>query len=246
MQKILLVLLSSVFYWSAYLPADHSTKAAFVKDTAEYFPSHRFDGGAIAFYEFLQTYLYYPNPALRKKRMGTCIAVFTITPQGKLDHIEIINSLDRSIDTQIVSTLKRTNGLWLPASDKEAAEEMILFLPFTYVINEFNFLQNFEKPYYLRKEIVVKAIDVNASLKQDQYYATQANSHYQNKQYAASLEYLDELIRRNPYNKELYLMRGNALYQTGEKKKACQDFSLIQNFLRKEIPTAVHQMCSNQ
>ncbi len=218
---------------------------ALPSDTAEYFPSQRFEGGAIAFFEFLEYNLYYPPAAVQRGVVGTAIVALTVSPEGKIDRIDMVQSLHKSIDTQIINALKDTKRMWLPAKKVSGAKPFTLFLPITYVINNHQFLQNFEKPYYLGRAAILIAENPDIQLKDDAYYASQSNQYYQNKQYKQAIEYLDELIRRNPFNKDLYLMRGNAYYQLGKKDKACEDFSKITHFLRQTPPAVVESLCSS-
>lgn len=236
------LLLSAIFCLSKNGWALPPNKISEATDTAEYFPSHRFEGGVVAFYEFLNQNLMFPSSALDQSIIGTAIVSFVLSPEGKISQIEMVNSLHSRIDAQITQVIKATRNMWLPAENKNEAEKM-LFLPITYVIDDHKFLQNFLKPYYLGRTAIINTYGATGEIKNDKFYIERANMHYEAKQYQETLKYLNELIRRNPYNESLYLMRGNAYYNLGKQQKACEDFNKIQTFLRKDVPTVVSQMC---
>lgn len=211
-------------------------------DTAEYFPSQRFEGGAVAFYEFLNQNLFFPSSAFDQGIVGTAIVSFVLTPEGRINQIEMVNPLHGRIDAHIIQVIKATQSMWLPAEHTSEAEK-ILFLPLTYVIDDHKFMQNFLKPYYLGRAVIIHAYGAKDEIKEDQFYIENANKHYEAKQYQESLKYLNELIRRNPYHESLYLMRGNAYHNLGKQEKACEDFNKVRTFLRKDIPAVISKIC---
>ncbi len=65
---------------------------------------------------FIQKRVKYPAPDLKWRQQGTVVVGFVITPEGKLEDIEVINSVSYAIDYEVIRALKSTGGKWTPGS----------------------------------------------------------------------------------------------------------------------------------
>lgn len=121
----------------------------------------------------------------------------------------------------------------------------MLFIPFTFLLDENQFFQNVDKPPFLTEAIKVVGDGTGrpSTIERDGVIAEKANLLYQSEKYQGAIRHLDELIRRNPYDKNLYLMRGNAHYQLGHQEQACADFAKVRDFLGQDLPPASVAMC---
>ncbi|MGB3588591.1 MAG: hypothetical protein WBA23_18735, partial [Tunicatimonas sp.] len=77
----------------------------------------------------------------------------------------------------------------------------------------------------------------------DHKLAEKAITFYHEKKYRRALKPLNELIRRNPFNEELYKMRGYCRYATNNRLGACEDYQKIQNLLHRSIPPVAQDIC---
>ena len=211
-------------------------------DTLTYFPSDRIRGGAPAFYQVISDYITYPAAARQRKIVGTTIAVIRVSPEGRLADVGIINSLHRTVDQAVRRTLRRTQSQWL--ADQFIEEDIAFFVPITFLPTGPQLLQDRDQPAFLLPTVnVVIDDELSTSVTDDTAIVRQANRWYREKNYALALKHLDELIRRNPYPRELYLMRGNAYYQLGNHERGCADFAMIRSFLKQPVPTAAATLC---
>lgn len=207
-------------------------------DTLTYFPSDRLQGGAPTFYDTLKYSVTYPASQY-KHRVGTSIVAITITPQGDLKPVEIITSLGYSFDKMIRDAITTTRDLWLP--DPYLKNDVVFFIPFTFLFENSVYNRLDEPPIFVLPE--VKIISYPNKIREDIILVTRANHHYVEKRYKKAKRYLDELIRRNPYSKNLYLMRGTARYYTRDREGACADFNIISTFLGKSVPGEAVSWC---
>ena len=239
MYKVLFGLLLSGFS----LPL--STLAQTDADTLTYFPSDRIQGGAPTFYQILSDYLVYPASARYRKVVGTAIVAITVPSRGQLTQVDIINSLGNSFDRTIQSAVNRTKGLWL--IDELVKNDIIVFVPIIFLFDGTEILQDIDKPPFLvpAAKIIIDTFGREMNLESDAEVAQRANQSYQQKDYKATIKYVDELIRRNPYRKSFYLMRGNAYYQLGDHERGCADFAKITDFLKERLPHVVVKLCGN-
>ena len=212
-------------------------------DTLTYFPSDRIRGGMPAFYQVISDYIVYPAPARQRKIIGTTVAAVRISSEGHLVDIGIINSLGRFVDRTVRNTLNRTKTRWL--ADPLASSDIVFFIPITFLPTGIQLLQDADKPSFLLPAVnVVIDDELPTSVASDTTIVRQANRLYQEKNYSKALKHLDELIRRNPYRRELYLMRGNAHYQLGDRERGCADFAMIRSFLKQAVPATAAALCS--
>ena len=55
---------------------------------------------------------------------GTEVIQFVVTPKGEVTGFNIVNSLSREIDEEVIRVLKTTNGLWRPGLNNGEPMEM--------------------------------------------------------------------------------------------------------------------------
>jgi TonB family protein len=63
---------------------------------------------------YIQNRVEYPGIALKHRIQGTVVVGFVVTPEGKLENIEVINSVYYTIDNEVIRVLKSTNRKWTP------------------------------------------------------------------------------------------------------------------------------------
>lgn len=212
-------------------------------DTLTYFPSDRVRGGAPTFYKLMSEYISYPTSSRNSRIVGTAIVALTISPTGNLNGINMVNSLGKEVDQTIRRAIDQTRDQWL--ADPLVQNDIVVFVPFTFVLDGNQFLQHTDKPLFITEDITVVGRTTGPSpvIERDADVAEKANRSYQKEQYSLAIRYLDELIRRNPYDKNLYLMRGNAYYQMGKREQGCADFAKVKDFLGHKLPPASVAMC---
>ncbi len=209
-------------------------------DTVVAFPGNRIAGGDTSFYQTVAGHIAYPRVARDHKTVGTTIAVLTVSPQGELASIDIINTLGTAVDKVVRQAVERTRDMWL--ADETEEHDVVIFVPFTFAFHGSPFLQHTNKPPFITEDIKVVG-SPSVAIEQDADLADRANRLYQKEKFKRAIHYLNELIRRNPYDKNLYLMRGTAHYRLGQKELGCKDLMKIKDFLRESLPPAARAMC---
>ncbi|MGD1891034.1 MAG: TonB family protein [Cyclobacteriaceae bacterium] len=216
-------------------------------DTLRAFPEHRVKGGADAFYKLTQNTLRYPGDVHRDGIMGTAIVSFVLTPDGEITDIKIVNSLGQDIDALITSGVSRTKELWRP--DSSQMNDYILYLPVIYIYNDIPFQQTVHQADFLLREIKLlnfgetRSHRVRVKIREDHFLYERAITHFHDRKYKKAIPHLDELIRRDPFNKDYYMMRAFSRYQLGNKSDACLDYQKIRTLLHRPIPDAAQKLC---
>lgn len=172
----------------------------------------RFKDGSEGFYRFMTVNLKYPVESVNSKTIGYSITGITITPEGKIKEISIINPLDKYIDSEIITALEKTKNKWIRS--KNITTDQTFYVQVVYRIDHLAGLDpggdypardvyNFLEPVYVA-EAVRKKTDLPEA--NDSIRARISKSLKENKNEDA-LRYTDELIRRNPFVTELYQLR---------------------------------------
>lgn len=208
-------------------------------DTLAYFPSDRLQGGAPTFYDTVQSLVTYPYASQHRHRVGTSVAAVTITPQGELKPVEIIASLGYSFDKMIREAITTTRDLWL--ADPYLKNDVVFLVPFTFLFENSVYTRADKPPGFVLPELMI--ISHPSNIRDDITLTTRANHHYVEKRYRKAKRYLDELIRRNPYSRNLYRMRASARYHTRDREGACADFRRIATLLHQPLPEEAAKWC---
>ncbi|MGB3850778.1 MAG: hypothetical protein WA958_12485 [Tunicatimonas sp.] len=229
------LLLGSLLLTSNFLQAQ--------PDTLTYFPSDRVRGGAPTFYDTMQYLVYYPSSGISNHRVGTSVVAITITPGGGMRPVEIITSLGYGFDKIIRYAITRTRDIWL--ADHDVKDDIVVLIPFTFLFEKSVYYRTNEPPATVQREVrIVSGIRLN--IRDDITLTTRANHHYVEKHYRRARRYLNELIRRNPYSKNLYRMRATARYYTRDREGACADLQRITTFLKEPAPNEAEKICLKQ
>ncbi len=212
-------------------------------DTLNTFPEHRVKGGPQAFYESIQKTIKYPRSARQNNIIGTAIVSITLTPSGQIT-LDVVNSLGRNIDSELIEAFENIRKLWL--ADSLQQQDVILFFPVTFLIDGSNFQRTDHLAGFLMEEIVVVAYQTGggrARVRDDYSLYEKAVTFYQDKKFDKAVKFLDELIRRDPYNPSYYKMRAYSHLELGDKVSACHDYQQLPVLLHQPMPPAARNLC---
>lgn len=160
--------------------------------------------------DYLKNHIQIPEKSKNFQEEGTEVIQFVVTTKGEVTGFNIINSLSKEIDQEVIRVLKTTNGLWRPGlnNGEPVATEKELSITFNIVDNENKFDTNFfemAKWFYTKgnRQLFVKE-NLKGALKN----------------YNKATQYL-------PNDKCLLAARGICRYELGDKNGACNDWNRI-------------------
>ncbi|MEQ9439998.1 MAG: energy transducer TonB [Cyclobacteriaceae bacterium] len=214
------------------------------QDTLDHFPNYRIQGGTPTFKNAFIDQIQYPRTALNQGIMGTSLVSLTITPAGTIADFRIITSLGEVVDEALKSVIPQTEKDWL--ADSLETRDLTFIVAFTFLIDGYTFMRNSK----VSSQIVTCEVPIveyggtNARIRDDTYHIEHANRLYQGEKYSKAIDHLDELIRRDPFNRELYLMRGFCQFKLNNPDAACRDFQRIRMLLHQSVPHTLEEQCS--
>ena len=232
--RLILLLMSFLTCWS--------TLAGAPTDTLDHFPNYRVRGGTPTFQNYFIDHIEYPQKALNQGVMGTSVVSITITPAGTIADYRIITSLGEEFDEELKKTIPQTEKDW--QADSLETKDLTFMVAFTFLIDGYTFMRNSAVSKAAPCEVPIISYHAPfASIEGDDYHVEQANRFYQEEKYNKAIIHLNELLRRDPFNRELYLMRGFSHFKLENPEAACQDFERIEIILHQSVPSSLEKLC---
>ncbi len=158
--------------------------------------------------EYIAKNVVYPDEDATYFNQGTEVIQFNVTPAGELADIKVVNSVSKSIDTEVIRVLKTTNGMWKPGynDDKAVAMEKEISIVFK-VGDGMNDFRTMGKKYYAKGST---ALFMKESPKK-------------------ALRNFDKGIVLLPNDCALLALRGLTKYEIGDKDGAVKDWTRIKS-----------------
>ena len=161
------------------------------------------------YYYMIGQHITYPESSVEKAAFGLSIAELVLNAKGNILEINIVNSVDKDIDQQVINLISGTKDLW----KKNGKDTTRLYFQLRYRIYtdnyqeaNYQFIANerFQVPFFITK---IDFDNKSVNLVSDDSLALWSSAAIQDHDYILANKYLDELIRRNPYTFQFYQLR---------------------------------------
>jgi hypothetical protein len=173
---------------------------------------YRFKNGEKGLVDFLSGRVIYPKFSQVAGTIGFSISGISITPEGKIDNIKIINPIDELIDNEVFSLLKLSAKFWLKCDT--ISHNQTFYIQIAFVISGSSLKVSVTSPvsykFFIEPVTVTAPNSINdvAFVPQsDELIAVKCIVLVSSKNYNEALDFINELIKRNPFKKELYQYR---------------------------------------
>jgi TonB family protein len=197
------------------------------------FPANRYEGGAEAVYRLMGSSLRYPADARHAGIIGTAILGFSLLPDGQVTNIEMTNPLGKIIDDEVKQVFAKTTDHWLASPDDMPVR---MYLPIAFTIDGLPLIRAGMEDDLFIEEIVVKAFGpLRANIRSRERLIESLYKFIEKKKHRRALGFADELVRRDSFNKEWYLVRSSIHKEMGEDDAVCHDLSKIQQLLQYPV-----------
>lgn len=184
--------------------------------------------------EYMASTLRYPMKSKNNNSIGFSISGITITPSGEIESISIINSIDQWIDKEVIDLLEETKNYWL--ENDTIIENQTFYFQIAFVITGRGTAPKVDSPvknkYFFEPVIVTAQMLTSGELPLSRdTLAARDSKRIKAGDYEQSLFYVDELIKRDPFNKDLYQLRIFISTKAGRKDLINSDIQKINNFI---------------
>lgn len=150
---------------------------------------------------------------------GTEVIQFTVTPVGEVTDFNIINSISREIDEEMIKLLKTTNGMWIPGFNNNVPAEMTKEVSVAFYAGNTS------------SESVVEIFTEKAT----RHFIDGNKMLFEKQNPQKAMKYYNWGINYMPYDQSLLLARGICRFETGDKEGALQDWERLKTLSGFEI-----------
>lgn len=164
---------------------------------------YRFKGGFYSFERLFLKTVEYPEIATANCVTGIIIAVFEVNCEGVIEEVKLKNPLGLGIEKQITLFFDNTIGQWNTCDDERYTRFNV---PIQFRISDIE-TNNTDAL------LVIEGKTVGTACYDDSYYLEKAQKLLDKGKGKKALEYIDVLIKRNPYTHEYIEMKEKALSQ---------------------------------
>ncbi|XOV91073.1 MAG: hypothetical protein ACFHWX_12770 [Bacteroidota bacterium] len=182
-----------------------------------------YQGGVIAFYSQFSHQLKFTD----KSKLGVAVLYWEVA-NGEIRNAQIINSLNEALDQEILRVLELTAGNWV--SDDSTYE---FRLPISFNSGGKDFYVD-PAPNNYMEGIVLSTFGYSYSFPSDQKLIEKLNKNVEQEKYQEAEDYVNELIRRNPFNAQIRDIRIFCYNKLRKFDLACQDIEFLQNEMNTE------------
>jgi TonB family protein len=161
--------------------------------------------------DYLLKNIQYPENSKKWGLEGTEVVQFVVTPEGEVKDFNIINSVSKEIDAEVVRVLKTTNQMWKPGMNNETPVAMEKEVSIAFNISTDDRPVN-TTDFFIQAK---KNFDIGSK----KFFIKENNK--------SALRYFDKAMQYLPYDKAILLSRGMCRYELGDKNGACQDWNRI-------------------
>ena len=173
---------------------------------------------------YLLQHIEYPENSLQWNQEGTEVAQFTVTSEGEVTDLTIINSVSPEIDSEVIRVLRSTSGMWRPAFENGKPVSRVKEVSIGFALGEFN----------PEKRFIHEA---------KEYLALGNKQFFNKKDSKNALYFYNKALRYVPNNKNLLATRGICKYQMGDKAGACRDWNRIRTLGGMEGDAFLNNFC---
>lgn len=193
--------------------------------------------------QYLLKELRYPFATQVNNLVGIYIGAIRVAPTGELVSVFTIHSIDKSTALNFNETITkawlkhtvRVSGL-TDTTDFLIPVKLMLSKGFTDDPLPYHVDTDMAPAHLCETTILVSFnSDGTADMIDDQELLDKSNTYFQAKKYKQCIKSLSELIRRNPYNTSLYVMRAKAYESLGDTENACADYDYLGCFLNYKL-----------
>ena len=195
---------------------------------------YRFKGGEDGFFKFLSQNIKYPVLSMTNNSTGYSITGITISPEGKIIDISTVIKVDESIEKDIFNVLQMTKNKWLKCDT--ISINQTFYIQIIYVFKNHEELPEFvniNAKYNFLDPMIVTSLSWKTEnfFDTNKHIATKLGKKLKENDFSEALRCVNELIRRNPLNIELYQVRKSIFGELNMNDFINKDMRKLQNFI---------------
>lgn len=200
-KRIILFVLSIIFFGNLLISQESGTPAESRKANLKQLLDYRYRGGFYSFERLFLKTVEYPEYAKKNCVVGIMICRFNVDCEGDITNLTITNPLRWGIDQSVEKFFQQTVGNWNTCDDDKYTRFEV---PIQFTINE-------TETNSTDAMIIYHTELTGYTCKSDSYFKEKFDKAMEKNSKKKAIKYINELIKRNPYDSELYTLRTKLL-----------------------------------
>ena len=181
---------------------------------------YRFRNGELGFIAFFSKNITFPLQSVENGTIGNSITRVTLNPKGEISKTEIINPIDSYIDSEVLRAFESSKSLWKACDTLDT--EQVFYIQIAFSLSGYQ--PNLFKPKSKELQIIFPEaiiITIHEPMKSElskedelkitfiktEEISKKANSNIEFNKLEDALPFINELIKRDPFNRDLYKVR---------------------------------------
>jgi hypothetical protein len=204
---------------------------------------YRFKGGEMGYVSFFSKSIHYPKISIEKGTFANSITKIKVDPEGKVTEITVINPIDSIIDNEVLRVIDLSKNFWKKCDTIQ--HDHVFYVQIAFSLPGFQpmlckpksqkIMILFPEPIIVGiPESLLPAITKENAIKnpieKSEKLSERLNSNLKNEKFGDALPLLNELIKREPFNRELYKVRIMINIKLNKPELVYQDDNKIFDF----------------
>lgn len=181
---------------------------------------YRFKNGEFGYISFFSKNITFPLQSIENGTIGNSIVRISLNPKGEITKTEIINPIDSSIDREVLRAIDLSENLWKACDTIN--HNQVFYIQIAFSLSGFQ--PNLFKPkskeiqslfpepiiITLREQMkseLSKEDELKITFIKTEEISGKANSNLDIGKLEEALPFINELIKRDPFNRDLYKVR---------------------------------------
>jgi len=157
--------------------------------------------------DYMKNHVQYPEIDIERINEGKVIVRFMVNPDGSLTNFTVVNSVSPSIDEEVISALKTTEGMWKPGYNNEVKVPMEKEFSMVFKITG-------------TRDLLSKA--TTEFQKGNKLLLLKSNP-------KRALQHFEQGLVYVPESKPLLFLCGLSRYELGDKDGACKEWNRVKS-----------------
>lgn len=183
--------------------------------------NYRFKYGESGYISFFSKNITYPVLAIKNGTIANSITRISLSPNGEINSVKIINPIDSAIDNEVLRVIDLSKKLWKECDSIN--QDQVFYIQIAFSLLNFQPNVCFPKSKEIMKLfpetiIITPPKPLKSSLSQEddssrisftrsEELSEKANSYLDAAKFEDALPFINELIKRDPFNRDLYKVR---------------------------------------
>jgi hypothetical protein len=171
--------------------------------------NYRFTGGEANFISFFSKNISLPEQVVANGVFGNSITRISLDPKGEIKEITIINPIDTIVDIEVLRVIDLSKKFW--RKHPKIDYDQVFYIQVAFSITKF--LPNMLRPdaFEIRKlfpePIIITLRNPRHVFQKNEDILASANAALASERFEDALSFYNELIKRDPFNRDLYKVR---------------------------------------